>query len=162
MLEFIFRVCCGIIYAISYLTGYSYEVVNTFLFIYLEPVILLISGWLITVFAIKYFKASTFNKIVFLLSIVYNSVITIVIAAIWKHYLQFNMDMACQRAYIDLDTIGRITGLGYINTNLFLFIILFLFILVFNIAVLVCQTIFYRRSLHHSSQNINLHARIKL
>ena len=151
MLDFLFQLCCILVYCIAYLTGYSYEVVNTFLFIYLEPAILLITGWLITIFGIKYFKTSIVSKIILFPSIAYNLVISIVIAAIWKHYLQFNMDIACQRAYIDLDTIVRITGLGYINTNLFLFIILFLIILIFNVFVILCQKMFYQRSLLHQN-----------
>ena len=146
MLELLFRLCCGIISAISNVTGYSYEVVNTFLFIYLEPLILLVSGWLITYFGIKYFK-STFNKIVLVLSIVYNKIFTSVIGLIWNLYAQFDMQTACERAYIDLDTLGKLTGLGYVNINLFLFIILFLAILVFNIAIILCQKKSYQKVL---------------
>lgn len=156
MLSLLFKLCCGIIILISYLTGYSYEVVNTFLFIYLEPLILLISGWLITYYAIKYRK-TLFNKITLGLSIIYNSVITVIIGSIWKFYSNFSMQVACERAYIDLDTLGRITGLGYININLFLFIILFLFILTFNIFVVICQKHSYRKSLSmENNQNIPL------
>ena len=147
MMEIIFYLCCGLIRVVSYLTGYSYEEVNTFLFIYLQPAILMVSGWLITVFAIKYYSHSTFNKFALLISPVYNLAFTIVVAAIWKHYLQFNMQAACERAYIDLDTLGRITGLGYVNINILLFIVLFLLILVFHIAVLYCQKKCYRNSL---------------
>jgi hypothetical protein len=35
-------------------------------------------------------------------------------------------------AYNDLETLGKITGMGYVGINLFLFIILFLTIFGFN------------------------------
>ena len=146
MLELVFRLCCGIITAISYLTGYSYEVINTFLFIYLEPLILIVTGCMITYFGIKYRKSIT-NKIILGLSVIYNAIIIVIIGAIWKHYSQFDMQTACERAYIDLDTLGRITGLGYINVNLLLFILLFLAILAFNIITVVFQKKSYRKLL---------------
>ena len=146
MLELLFRLCCGIITAISYVTGYSYEVVNTFLFIYLEPFILLVTGCMITYFGFKYRK-SIVNKRILGLSIIYNAVFFVIIGSIWKFYAQFNMQTACERAYIDLDTLGRITGLGYININLFLFIVLFLAILIFNISIIIYQRMSYKKFL---------------
>ena len=146
MLGLLFRLCCGIITAISYVTGYSYEEVNTFLFIYLEPFILLVTGCMITYYGIKYRK-SIVNKIILGLSIIYNTVFIVIIGSIWRFYSQFDMQTACERAYIDLDTLGRITGLGYVNVNLFLFIVLFLAILFFHIFVIIFQKISYKKYL---------------
>lgn len=153
-MDIIFKICCGIIYAISLVTGFSYEIINTFLFIYLEPLILVVSGWMITAYGIKHFKHDTFIKVVLPLSIIYNVCLTTAAVSIWRHYSQFSMQIACERAYIDLDTLGRITGLGYVNINLFLFIVLFLFVLTFNICVLICQRIICKKS-HSRHSSIN-------
>ncbi len=40
MLYILFRLCCGIITLISYCTGFTYEEVNSILFIYGEPIII--------------------------------------------------------------------------------------------------------------------------
>lgn len=43
MLYILFRLCCGIITLISYCTGFTYEEVNSILFIYGEPIVIIIS-----------------------------------------------------------------------------------------------------------------------
>ncbi|MCR4851994.1 MAG: hypothetical protein K5893_00195 [Prevotella sp.] len=71
MLYLLFRFCCGIITVISMLTGFTYEEVNTFLFIYVEPLILMATALYIPIKGRKYLR-KPINKAIFGLSIVCN------------------------------------------------------------------------------------------
>ena len=56
---------------------------------------------------------------------------------IWSHYYPLGLDGACRLAYKDLETLGNLTGVGYIAINLFLFIALFLGLMAFNILIMI-------------------------
>lgn len=136
----LFKICCGIIYLISLITGFTYEEVNTILFIYGEPLILIITSFFITLISLIYFKQHIIEKIIFCLSIPYNTIMWLLTFLLWNYYQSLSLHEACVQAYKDLDYIGQITGMGYVNINLFLFIVLFLFILIFNIFIIcICR-----------------------
>ena len=117
----IFYACCAIIRAIALITGFTYEEVNTILFIITEPTIILITGLVIL------FRHLNWATV--LLNLIY----IFIYIKIETFYAAYSLHDACVQAYSDLRFLGDITGIGYIGINLFLFIILFLGLLMFNI-----------------------------
>ncbi|GEM_PF-979387 len=134
-METIFQICCDIIRALSYTFGITYEEMNTYLFIYAQPMILIISFVIVigTILS-KLLKKVSILKI-FLLGLFGTAgfLYTLATLAVWKRYSVLSAHDTCVLSYKDLETLGKITGLGYIGINLFLFIVLFLIILGFNI-----------------------------
>lgn len=68
MLYILFRLCCGIITLISYCTGFTYEEVNSILFIYGEPIIIGLCNLFIYLKAsiISFYVCSLHNIIFFI------------------------------------------------------------------------------------------------
>lgn len=59
----IFQICCGIITVLAYIFGTTYEEMNTYLFIYAQPAILLLSfGVVIGVVLFKLVRRFSFLK----------------------------------------------------------------------------------------------------
>ena len=126
MLYILFRLCCGIITLISYCTGFTYEEVNSILFIYGEPIVIGLCNLFIL------FKSFN-HKLLCVLITLYNIFYLFVISKIFIHYIPYSLHNACVVAYKDLETLGSITGFGYVGINLFLFIILPLLLVNLNI-----------------------------
>lgn len=130
----IFQICCGIITVLAYIFGTTYEEMNTYLFIYAQPAILLLSfGVVIGVVLFKLVRRFSFLKtfLLFLFGFLGLGYLAPTLY-VWKRYSTFSAHDACVLAYDDLAYLGEITSLGYVGINLFLFIILFLAILGFN------------------------------
>lgn len=108
MLYILFRLCCGIITLISYCTGFTYEEVNSILFIYGEPIVIGLCNLFIL------FKSFN-HKILCVFITLYNIFYLFVISKIFIHYIPYSLHNACVVAYKDLDTLGSITGFGYIG-----------------------------------------------
>lgn len=134
MIENIFQICCDVIRVFSSFFGTSYEEMNTILFIYLQPSLLLASFVIVVgIISFKLLKELSIFKLFLLVlfgagGLIYATA-TIVI---WKRYSLLSMHDTCVLAYDDLETLGEISGMGYIGVNLFLFIIFFHLIFGFN------------------------------
>ncbi len=133
----LFRICCGIIYVISLVTGLTYEEVNTVLFIYAEPAIVVLTSLAVSLISLIYIRRSWLHKLVFVISIPYNMVALLCVKILWMYYSEYTLQTACEQAYKDLELLGQQTGVGYVNINLFLFIVLFLFLLFVHISACV-------------------------
>lgn len=118
----LFLICCEIIRQISYITGYTYEELNTFLFLYTQPIILISTGFMAFIKEGK----TLLRYIIFIPQFL---IFTIIVLRYWTT----TAHNACLIAYNDLELLGQITGLGYVLINLFLFIFFFLSVLMFNI-----------------------------
>ena len=133
----IFEICVGIIRAFAFVTGSTYEEANTYLFIYLQPALLVLSALFVfgasAILLYRYFSWKHFV----LFSFFGMSLLGHVMMAgmVWQHYMPYSTHDACVQAYKDLAMMGEATGLGYIGINLFLFIMFFLFVFCSNLIM---------------------------
>lgn len=138
----VFEACCKIINFLSISFHTTYEEMNTYLFIYTQPIIIIISfGIVISILFYKLLKKKSTPIILLLLFFgILGFIYTQITLAVWKRYSVLSAHNTCIKAYKDLDILGEITGMGYVGINLFLFIVLFLFIIVFNfISILLIK-----------------------
>lgn len=122
----LFRLCCGIITLISYCTGFTYEEVNSILFIYGEPIIIGLCNLFIL------FKSFN-HKFLWIFTTLYNIFYLFGVLNIFIRYIPYSLHNACVVAYKDLEILGSITGFGYIGINLFSFVILPVLLIILNI-----------------------------
>ena len=128
----IFYICCAIMQVVAWMFGVTYEAANSVCFIYLEPALVTLTAMIAALFMMYKLKP----KIIWIpLSIIYLVPYYITCFVIWSHYYPLGLDGACRLAYKDLETLGNLTGVGYIAINLFLFIVLFLALTAFNILI---------------------------
>lgn len=131
----IFQICCDIIRALSNFWGITYEEMNTYLFIYAQPILSILSFvTTISIITSKLLKKvsmlNLFNLVLFGMG---GLVYTITTFVVWKRYSVLSAHDTCILAYKDLETLGKMTGMGYIGINFFLFIILFSLVFGLNI-----------------------------
>ena len=133
-MDSIFQICCNIIRYLSDIFGITYEELNTYLFIYIEPLLVMISfAIVIGIIITKLLKKASI--LTFLLLAFFGIGGLVYMAAtlfVWKRYSVLSAHDTCVMAYNDLETLGKTTGMCYVGINLFLFIILFLTIFGFN------------------------------
>ena len=130
----LFYVCCAIMQVVAWVFGITYEAANSICFIYLEPAIVTLTATIAALCMVFKLKP----KILWtLLSAIYLVPYYASCFMIWSHYYPLGLDGACRLAYKDLETLGNLTGVGYIAINLFLFIALFLGLMAFNILIMI-------------------------
>ena len=130
----IFYICCAIMQVVAWVFGVTYEVANSVCFIYMEPAIITLTATIAALFMMYKLKP----KILWIpLSIIYLVPYYASCVVIWSHYYPLGLDGACRLAYKDLETLGNLTGVGYVAINLFLFIVLFLALMAFNILIMI-------------------------
>ena len=130
----IFYICCAIMQVVAWVFGVTYEVANSVCFIYMEPAIITLTATIAALFMMYKLKP----KILWIpLSIIYLVPYYASCVVIWSHYYPLGLDGACRLAYKDLETLGNLTGVGYIAINLFLFIVLFLALMALNILIMI-------------------------
>lgn len=134
----LFYLCCTIMQVVAWVFGITYEAANSICFIYLEPAIVTLTATIAAFCLMCKLKP----KILWtLLSAIYLVPYYASCYMIWRHYYPLGLDGACRLAYKDLETLGNLTGVGYIAINLFLFIALFLGLMAFNILIMIkCKT----------------------
>lgn len=131
----LFYLCCAIMQVVAWIFGVTYEAANSICFIYLEPAILTFAATVAVIYMVHKLKP----KILWIfLSVIYLMPYYTSCFVIWSHYYPLGLDGACRLAYKDLETLGNLTGVGYIAINLFLFIALFLGLMVFNAFIILC------------------------
>ena len=130
----LFYLCCAIMQVVAWTFGVTYEAANSICFIYLEPAILTLTATIAAAFLVFKLKP----KILWIpLAVIYLVPYYASCFVIWSHYYPLGLDGACRLAYKDLETLGNLTGVGYIAINLFLFIALFLGLMAFNIMIIL-------------------------
>lgn len=139
----LFYICCAVMQVVAWVFGVTYEAANSVCFIYLEPAIVTLTATIAALCMVCKLKP----KILWIpAAAIYSAPYYAVCFMIWSHYYPLGLDGACLMAYKDLETLGNVTGVGYIAINLFLFIALFLGLMAFNILIIIkCS------SKHHSS-----------
>ena len=139
-MNLLFKICSAIVWVMAHLLGMTYEELNTVLFIYAEPAVLLFTALLLPIYmAYKVWKKATVLRIiVFVLSLAY---VTPFIIACRKLWTQYNLSLHDNfvLAYQDLNHAAETTGLGYIKTVLLLFIGIFLVLLIVNFFLLYLE-----------------------
>ena len=121
-----FRLCCGIVTLISMIFGITYEETNTYLFIYGEPLLLLL---LLTSIAFIFSKRR-------LLSFFIGCYELCTFMVVWNHYKSYSAHNACIQAYSDLEKFGELVNLDYISVNILFFVVLFIIGLIINICLI--------------------------
>lgn len=132
----IFWLCCGVILFLSMMTGISYEAVNTYLFIYLQPFILLATSLAGIIFLMyKTMQKFSFRRLIFLIA----CVVSLVGQGIYVYYLYgefagMSAHDIGMKSYGLLREWGDILQMGYIGLNIFVFIFLFFGVFTFNLT----------------------------
>ncbi len=130
----LFYLCCAIMQVVAWIFGVTYEAANSICFIYLEPAILTFTATIAAAIIVSKLKP----KILWIpLAVIYLVPYYVSCFVIWSHYYPLGLDGACRLAYKDLETLGNLTGVGYIAINLFLFIALFLGLMTFNNMIII-------------------------
>ena len=124
-MEIIFQICCEIVRVLSGVFCVTYEEMNTILFIYVQPILILISfAIVVSVILAKLFKHISILKL-FLIALfgMGGFIYSLTTFAVWNQYSALSLHDTCVLAYDDLKAPGGMTGMGYVGINLFLFII---------------------------------------
>lgn len=139
-MNLLFKICSAIVWVMAHLLGMTYEELNTVLFIYAEPAVLLFTALLLPIYmAYKVWKKATvWRIIVFVLSLAYVTPFIIACRKLWTHY-NLSLHDNFVLAYQDLNHAAETTGLGYIKTVLLLFIGIFLVLLIVNFFLLYLE-----------------------
>ena len=124
-MEIIFQICCEILRALSGVFGFTYEEMNTILFIYVQPILILISfAIVISVILAKLFKHVSILKLFLIVLFGMGGLMySLTTFVVWNRYSALSLHDTCVLAYDDLKAPGGMTGMGYVGINLFLFII---------------------------------------
>lgn len=130
----IFWIGCGVVYLLSKEIGISYEATNTYLFIYLQPIVLVITAFIGVIFTIgKTFTNFNFKRFGFLVGYLMSFFCQI----LYVYYLYdlfggMSAHDIGMKTYGILRQWGEVLEMGYIGVNVFVFIFLFLGIMMFN------------------------------
>lgn len=137
-MNIIFQICVGIMHVVSFITGHTYEEVNSIIFLYFQPILLLALSIIMLAMSLFWFKRlNIFIPFISALNFSINFMVTFYVV---DRYSSYTLHQACLKAYKDLDVLGQITTIGYVNINILLFIILFL--VLFFVSVLGIRYIF--------------------
>ena len=139
-MNLLFKTCSAIVWVMAHLLGMTYQELNTVLFIYAEPSVLLFTALLLPLYmAYKVWKRPTGWRVaIFVLSFAYAVPFVIACRKLWTHY-SLSLHDNFVLAYQDLNHAAETTGLGYIRTVLLLFIGIFLVILIVNFFLLYLE-----------------------
>lgn len=149
-MEIIFKSCCGIVYLIALAFGLNYYEMNTYLFLYAEPLICFLTA--IIMVLVVYKKLWNFwswqRILLALVSTGYLFTISCGLFRIAGHYWSLNAEDACKLAMREMQNMA-VYGLSYEQINIMLFIVLFLLILTINIGVIfLCKRYLKGKSKH--------------
>ena len=150
MLDFFFKSCCGIVYLTGSAFGLNYHETNTYLFLYLQPILCgILTLILLIVALIKVWKKFTSSRILMAAFIVpYFITITAGINKIAHHYWVLNATDACKLAMREMRDMANY-GMSYEEINIMLFVVLFILIIgVDLIGLAICK---YRFKDSHKS-----------
>lgn len=139
-MNLLFKICSAIVWVMAHLLGMTYEELNTVLFIYAEPAVLLFTALLLPLYmAYKIWRRPTGWRItIFVLSLVYAVPFVVACRKLWTHY-SLSLHDNFVLAYQDLNRASETIGLGYVRTVLLLFIGIFLVILILNFFLLYLE-----------------------
>lgn len=129
----LFYLCCGIMQAVAWMFGITYEAANSICFIYLEPAIVTLTATITACIIVYKLKP---HLLMLPVAIIYLIPYYATCYLIWSRYYPLGLDGACRLAYKDLEYLGNVTGVGYIAINLFIFIVLFLALMAFNLLIM--------------------------
>lgn len=134
--ECFFGACCGSLYVLGVLLGFTYKEICVIVNIYLEAAVCLLSALWVTLICIKSFHSQkTWGRmILMLLGIVYGLIY--VIAFLWLcHHYAMPMSDAFDLCYRELLDLAKSYHTTYNNVNYVIFILFFLVCTLGNMAL---------------------------
>lgn len=132
----LYRFCCGVMEVVAVLSGYTYEEVNAFAFLYTQPALLTLTAAMpMLLMVYKLWRQRTPKRFsLTALTVLWFLPFAFGTLKLWKHY-DMSLQEACELAYKDLAWLGETSGLGYELVNILLFIVAFLFLFLLNIFI---------------------------
>lgn len=144
IVDFIFKSCCGIVYLIGSVFSLNYHETNTYLFLYIQPILCWILTFILLITVLKkVWNNLTMSRALLTLVVApYFVIITAGLNKIAHHYWSLSASEACKLAMREMHDMANY-GMSYQEINIMLFIVLFLIIVGLDIIGLaVCKHCF--------------------
>lgn len=137
-IDAVFYFFCGILVAIGYLIGWTYQESSVYICIYLWPILLGLSSLPILYNSIRYAiqKRRVAPSIAHLAaSALYVSVFGVICKLIWEHYNQPTIQQQFDKCMSDLIVHAGQLGISYNGINILFYIVLFAVVVAINVII---------------------------